>query len=109
METLNGYQEAAKQFARYDFSDPCAVSMGPAFYLSNALAGEVGEACNLIKKLARDRDGYVTPEFKAELKSELGDVLWYLSQLAREFGMSLSDIAAENLAKLESRRAKVLT
>jgi NTP pyrophosphatase (non-canonical NTP hydrolase) len=37
---------------------------------------------------------------------ELGDVLWYLSQLASELGLELDAIAAENLDKLLSRQRR---
>jgi NTP pyrophosphatase (non-canonical NTP hydrolase) len=38
------------------------------------------------------------------MAKELGDVLWYLSQLASELGLELDAIAAENLEKLLSRQ-----
>jgi len=41
-----------------------------------------------------------------QLKKEMGDVLWYLSNLASDFDFSLEDIARLNLAKLRSRKAK---
>ena len=40
---------------------------------------------------------------KEDLKKELGDVLWYVSQLASELGLEFEDIAQTNLDKLFSR------
>ena len=40
-----------------------------------------------------------------ELKDELGDVLWYVTTLARINGWTLSDIMTENYHKLERREA----
>lgn len=65
------------------------------------LCNEAGEAAGLIKKeLCR---GVYNPALVSELKSELGDVLWYLTQLGAEYGITLQDIAAENLRKLRER------
>ena len=38
-----------------------------------------------------------------EIKKELGDVLWYVSQMAETFGLGLEDIAQANVDKLRSR------
>ena len=40
-----------------------------------------------------------------ELKSELGDVLWYVTTLARINGWTLCDIMTDNYHKLERREA----
>ncbi|MEL7340628.1 MAG: MazG nucleotide pyrophosphohydrolase domain-containing protein [Bacteroidota bacterium] len=40
------------------------------------------------------------------MKKEMGDVLWYLAVGADEFGLSLSEIAAANIEKLASRKAR---
>lgn len=72
-------------------------------YPTLGLAGEAGEVVEKIKKLIRDKNGVVDEKVKQEITEELGDVLWYLSQLATELGLSLDNIANENLQKLFSR------
>ena len=42
----------------------------------------------------------------AALAAELGDVLWYMAQLATEAGLDLDSIAEDNLAKLLSRKER---
>jgi NTP pyrophosphatase (non-canonical NTP hydrolase) len=76
----------------------------PFFYPVTGLAGETGEVCEKVKKLWRDHGGIVTPEFKAALAKELGDVLWYLSAIATDVGLNLGDIAQGNIDKLRARR-----
>lgn len=75
-------------------------------YLSMGLAGESGEAIEKLKKVMRNDRGVVNDESRAKIVAELGDVLWYLSQLARELGVSLSDVAKGNIAKLEGREGR---
>lgn len=72
-------------------------------YPTLGLAGETGEVAEKVKKILRDKNGVVDEATKDSLKKELGDVLWYLAQLATEFGLSLDDIADANLKKLMSR------
>lgn len=72
-------------------------------YVAVALAGEVGEACNEVKKLQRDDKGALTNERRDKIVDELGDVLWYLTQFARELGVSLAQVAERNVRKLEAR------
>lgn len=67
------------------------------------LAGETGEVSEKIKKVIRDKDGVVDDETREAIKKELGDVLWYVSQLASELRLSLDEIAAGNIEKLLSR------
>lgn len=62
---------------------------------SNALAGEVGEACNVVKKLRRPMLGTVGNDYDpvtyiAQLGSEIGDVLIYLDLLANAAGLDLA-------------------
>lgn len=68
------------------------------------LCGEAGEVAEKIKKIIRDDKGVISDNKRKELKKELGDVLWYISNLAVELNLSLEDIAIENLNKLFSRQ-----
>lgn len=72
-------------------------------YPALGLADEAGEVLGKIKKLYRDQDGEVTPEFRAQLKKELGDVFWYVAVLADAFDLRASAIAEANLQKLADR------
>ena len=58
---------------------------------------------DIIKKVFRDKDGQISEETRAALKAELGDVLWYIAQVATELDLSLDDIAEHNIAKLYDR------
>ncbi len=94
--TFEEYHEGAKTTAIYP-------NKGSNFiYPTLGLAGETGELVNKIKKVVRG-DSDLTPELSVTIQSELGDVLWYADALASELGVSLSDIAAENLRKLQDR------
>ena len=59
-----------------------------------------------VKKVLRDQGGTFSQEVREALKLELGDVLWYVAQLASELGFELGDIAEANLNKLASRAAR---
>ena len=75
-------------------------------YPTLGLVGEAGEVAEKIKKVIRDKKGVFDNESKNSLKKELGDVLWYLSNICTEFNFSLDDIAKQNLEKLKVRAAK---
>lgn len=66
------------------------------------LGGEVGTLLSEYKKKRR-KDGFAYTGFEQTLKIEMGDVLWYLSALARRSGLSLNEIAEANLAKTRRR------
>jgi len=70
------------------------------------LCGEAGEVAEKIKKIQRSQDGKITKENRQELMKELGDVLWYLSALARYLDISLDEVAQANLDKLFDRKAR---
>lgn len=72
-------------------------------YPALGLCGEAGEVAENVKKALRDDSGNITHERRLRLRGELGDVLWYLAQLASELGLSLGQVADGNLKKLYSR------
>jgi len=70
------------------------------------LAGESGEVADKIKKVIRDKGGKLDKETIFEIEKELGDVLWYLSQLATELKLDFEKVAKTNLEKLFSRKKR---
>lgn len=75
-------------------------------YCLLGLTNEAGEVAGKFKKILRDDHGFISEDKRKELGAEIGDVLWYVSNLASELGYGLEDIARENLAKLNSRKAR---
>jgi NTP pyrophosphatase (non-canonical NTP hydrolase) len=94
------YQKFSRETAFYPGKDKNFI------YPTLGLAGEAGEVAEKIKKVIRDDNGAVSEEKKAELKKELGDVLWYTAQIATELGISLDEIAKLNIEKLRSRKER---
>jgi len=79
---------------------------GDLLYPTLGLCGEAGEVAEKIKKMIRDDDGVLTDERRAALSKELGDVLWYLAQIATEADLELDAIAEANIEKLSSRQKR---
>jgi NTP pyrophosphatase (non-canonical NTP hydrolase) len=63
------------------------------------LTGEAGEFANMVKKLTA-HGHEISPEILAD---ELGDVLWYVAEAASASGLSLGDLAQQNVEKLRRR------
>lgn len=101
--SLDHYQEQASRTAVYP---------GKGKGTDEALAycalglGEAGEVQGKIKKILRGDPQAQNNAYDAEVAYELGDVLWYVSQLAKELGFSLSEIAQHNLDKLADRASR---
>jgi NTP pyrophosphatase (non-canonical NTP hydrolase) len=94
------YQEQSRRTATYPHAGEDMT------YPALGLCGEAGEVAEKVKKTLRDDGGVLSDERREALSRELGDVLWYLSQLATEAGLDLEEIAAENLDKLLSRQER---
>ena len=88
--TFDEYQE----FARLTVMYPEDVKV---VYPTLGLCGEVGEVAEKIKKHMRDGRSLVG------VGLELGDVLWYISALADDLGVTLEEIAQANIDKLTGR------
>ena len=95
---LNHYQSESRRTALYPDVGSNAI------YPTLGLVGEAGEVADKVKKILRDKNGLFDEESKGEIKLELGDVLWYISQLSSELGYELEEVAEANLKKLRSRK-----
>lgn len=71
-------------------------------YPALKLAGEAGEVAEKIGKSFRD--GHELD--REEVKKELGDVLWYVAALAKEFDLTLDEVMAANIDKLADRQVR---
>ncbi len=100
---LNEYQEKIIKFDTSGVNEPLSVVNFAFLDKVLGLTGESGEVADKVKKLLRDKEGTISAADKAALSKELGDVLWYLATTARYLGLSLEEIAVENVAKLDSR------
>ena len=96
---LSEYQRLSRRTAAYPREAWLA-------YPALGLAGEAGEIAEHAKKAIRDDGGAITPTRREAVAKELGDVLWYVAQLATELELDLDEIAAENLEKLRSRQRR---
>jgi NTP pyrophosphatase (non-canonical NTP hydrolase) len=66
--------------------------------------GEAGEVQGKIKKIIRDDGGRITHEHVAEIKKELGDMLWYIASMCDNLEIKMEDVAQGNIEKLQGRR-----
>lgn len=91
------------EFSQYQFAskDFLLCSANNSQYLFTGLAGEVGEVCSLYAKAVRDNEGGVCTD---DLGKELGDILWFVSQIATYYGLDLDQISNSNIKKLQSRK-----
>jgi NTP pyrophosphatase (non-canonical NTP hydrolase) len=94
------YTQTTKETAKY----PREQSL---FYLVLGLASEAGEVASVVKKWIRDvgliDSQNIPQELSQKLASELGDVLWYFSEICRVCGLDPSKVLQDNYEKLADR------
>jgi len=93
---LRTYQERARQTDRNPGTDEQARMIPLA-----GLASETGELLGEFKKYLRDGKSHKL--FQERLAEEVGDLLWYVANVATKFGLDLAQVAEQNLAKCEGR------
>lgn len=91
--TMNEYQDLAQRTAN---------TKDAAHKIQNGilgLCGETGECADILKKHM-----FQGHEFDVEkMREEVGDVLWYVAELALGLGMTLEEVAKRNIEKLKKR------
>jgi len=65
------------------------------------LSSEIGSLVRHVKKRLRDGDAHEL--FSEEMAEELGDVLWYVANLATKLDLNLAEVAERNLRKVRDR------
>lgn len=97
---FSDYQKRSRVTAQYP-------SIGhPVIYPVLGLANEAGEVAGKVKKIFRDKGGVIGSMEREALMAELGDVLWYISQVCTELDIPLEEVAEANLAKLLDRQQR---
>ena len=99
MIDFSEYQRRARTTAVY----PGQHTFTGLAYAALGLAGEAGEVSNKVKKILRDDRANLTPERRAAVLNEVGDVLWYCANLCAELRADLGEVAEENLDILADR------
>lgn len=89
---FNEYQEKAKSTDQRKSTNDELNRLIPLL----GMIGEMGSVASEHKKRLRDGQSYTT--FNEKFKKELGDVLWYISTLAGDMGITLDDVARANLS-----------
>lgn len=101
---LNKYQEKAGEFDLFETT----LDLNAPGFLEKVLGlvGEAGETADKIKKILRDKGGRADAEDIEAVKKELGDVLWYIANMARYLNISMDEIAEGNIKKLSDRKKR---
>lgn len=91
---FNEYQERIKDTWISNKRDFIRIVLG--------ICGESGEIAEKIKKHYRDGNTNI----REDIKKELGDLLYYITQCANYLQLNLEEVAKSNLSKLESRKKR---
>ena len=97
---FNYYQESTSKTAIY----PKKTEMEAITYCTLGLASEAAEICGKLKKVMRDDNSVLTEDRKKAIVDEIGDVLWYVSELCTNLGVTMETVAQRNLSKLQKRK-----
>ena len=89
--TLNEYQVLAYRTTNHELTNQGLIENGVM-----GLCGEAGECIDILKKT--EFQGHAFDPMK--MVDELGDVLWYVAQLATGLGVTLEYVAQHNVDKL---------
>ncbi len=89
------YQKQARTTDQFASQNERAVSIALLGFI-----GEIGSLMTTFKKGLRDGNSYTS--FHKDMKEELGDILWYMTNIATKYDLSLDEIANDNLSKTKT-------
>jgi NTP pyrophosphatase (non-canonical NTP hydrolase) len=98
---MNAFQELAARTDQTPLKGDVAPDGAAMMVPLLGMAGEVGELLSEYKKYLRDGDSHRL--FKDRVAEELGDLLWYVANVATKFGLRLSEVAEQNVDKCRDR------
>ena len=100
--TSEASKSSDKMNERVEYLNSNGVKVSRLLTASIGLSGEVGELNEIIKKILFQAKTYdsVTHE---HMKSELGDILWYVTQACLALNIDLLDVIKANKDKLSQR------
>lgn len=99
--TGSEFQKKAHGFA--DYYCPANIDY---VYPALGLSEEAGEVAGKYAKAVRDNNAVIDENRKVEIVKELGDVLWFVAELATNLGVSLDEVMENNITKLTSRKER---
>jgi len=106
MQTFDEYQRFTQSLASYNegvyYKIGDEYHAGPWTYPVQELTEEAGEVNGKVAKYIR-KSGTDLNVLRMDVAKELGDVLYQLSESARQFGFTLQEIADMNVSKLTDR------
>ena len=91
---FKSYQDMAAETAVYKHEHQ-------VIYPALGLAAEAGEVANKVKKILRDGNFD-----RHAIADEIGDCLWYIAALCRDLNVDMSEVAKNNLDKLQDRKKR---
>jgi len=96
LDTLNGNYDFANNQHGPDVNVPLMLTgvMG--------LSSETGELMEIVKKITFQGKP-LTEESIFHMKRELGDIIWYWTNMCRALNLDPNEVIAENVEKLKSR------
>ena len=98
---LNEYQQLASETDQIPGKGGFGANRKEILVPLLGLSGEVGELLAEYKKYLRDEQGHEL--FVERITEELGDIMWYMSNVASKFNLDLEDVARWNLEKINAR------
>ncbi len=75
-------------------------------YVISGINGEAGEIADIFKKVMRDDRGMFSQRSAELMRKEVGDTIWYLSELCSVMGWTLAEVMHDNIEKLEDRKER---